>query len=378
MRVGLSIFVQNYSDWSRFEAAERGEDVPDVPEIDDQAVFAEDVRLGLMADRLGFDSLFTVEHHFTPYTMVTNPLQLLTYFAGATRNIDLGTMVVVLPWHNPVRVAEDVSMLTSLLGDRKLILGIGRGIGRREYAGMGVDMTRTREMFAESVEIIRRAFTQPTFSFSGEYYDIPPTSLRPRPKSAAVLDDVHMAWGSPQSLPAAARMGLKPFVIPQKALNEYVTELEDYDRIRSECGFEPVRPKVVLWVHCTETPAADREAERFFVEYGDSAVRHYELKGEHFEKLPGYEFYASQSKVLAEGEVDFGRDVLMTEHVFGTPAECVEKMSRINDLLGPSEIVCVFKFGSMTMAQAEKSLNLFAAEALPEVKKLKVREVSRV
>jgi alkanesulfonate monooxygenase SsuD/methylene tetrahydromethanopterin reductase-like flavin-dependent oxidoreductase (luciferase family) len=319
-----------------------------------------------------------VEHHFTPYTMVTNPLQLLTYFAGTTRTVDLGTMVVVLPWHNPVRVAEDVSMLTSLLGERKLILGIGRGVGRREYNGMGVDMTKTREMFAESVEIIKRAFTQPTFSFSGEYYDIPPTSLRPRPRSAAVLDDMHMAWGSPQSLPQAAKMGLKPFVIPQKPLNDYVPELEEYDRLRAECGFEPVRPKVVVWVYCSSTPASENaEAQRFFQEYGDSAVRHYEFKGDHFAKLPGYEHYAANSERLNEHNVDFGAE-FMNEHVIGTPAECVDKISRINDLLGPSEIVCVFKFGSMTMEQAQASLELFAREALPEVKKLAVREVSKV
>ena len=69
-----------------------------------------------VADGLGFDALWTIEHHFTPYTMVTNPLQLLTYLAGTTSNVDLGTMVVVAPWHNPVRIAEDIVMLDSLLG----------------------------------------------------------------------------------------------------------------------------------------------------------------------------------------------------------------------------------------------------------------------
>ena len=74
--------------------------------------------------------MWTIEHHFTPYTMVTNPLQYLTYIAGITKNVDLGTMVVVLPWHNPVRIAEDVNMLDAFLGDgREIILGVGRGLG---------------------------------------------------------------------------------------------------------------------------------------------------------------------------------------------------------------------------------------------------------
>jgi alkanesulfonate monooxygenase SsuD/methylene tetrahydromethanopterin reductase-like flavin-dependent oxidoreductase (luciferase family) len=367
------MFMQNYSDWDRFEAAERGESVPAVPALDDQQVFAEDMKVARLSDELGFDSLFTVEHHFTPYTMVPNPLQILTYLAGVTENVDLGTMVVVLPWHNPVRLAEEIGMLTTLLGDRKLILGVGRGIGRREYNGLQVDMTQTREMFAESMEIIRRAFTQPTFSFEGKHNVIPETSIRPRPASADFLEDVHMAWGSPQSLPIAAQMGLKPFVIPQRPLPEYVPELEQYDALRAEAGFAPVRPKIVVWVHCSESSAAGAaESEKYFEEYGDSAVRHYELKGSHFHALPGYEHYAQTSDLLKENDVNFGK-AFMSEHVFGTPEECVAKITRINDLLGPSEFVCVFKFGSMTGEDAERSLRLFAREALPEVKKLPIR-----
>ena len=82
--------------------------------------------------------------------MVTNPLQLLTYLAGVTRNVDLGSDVVVLPWHNPVRVAEDVNMLDALLGpDRNILCGVGRGLGRREYQGLSVDQNEARGRFDE-------------------------------------------------------------------------------------------------------------------------------------------------------------------------------------------------------------------------------------
>ena len=145
MRVGANLFVQNYPDWDRFEAEERGENVASRPETADRAIFLEEVELARQMDALGFDSLWTIEHHFTPYTMVTNPLQLLTYLAGVTRYVDLGSDVVVLPWHNPVRVAEDVNMLDALLGpDRKIMCGVGRGLGRREYQGLSVDFRSTR------------------------------------------------------------------------------------------------------------------------------------------------------------------------------------------------------------------------------------------
>ena len=87
MRVGGNLLVQNYPDWDRFEAEERGEDVAPRPETPDRAIFLEEVELAVQMDALGFDSVWTIEHHFTPYTMVTNPLQLLTY-ATARRTRD--------------------------------------------------------------------------------------------------------------------------------------------------------------------------------------------------------------------------------------------------------------------------------------------------
>ena len=87
------------------------------------------------AEDLGFDSIWTVEHHFTDYTMCPDPVQFLTWVAGKT-NLQLGTAVIVLPWHDPMRVAEQVTVLDNL-SDGRLILGIGRGLARIEYEGFG-------------------------------------------------------------------------------------------------------------------------------------------------------------------------------------------------------------------------------------------------
>ena len=105
----------------------------------DKNVYKNDVRLAEMAEPLGFDSVWTVEHHFTDYTMCPDPLQFLTYMAGRTSSVKLGTMVVVLPWHDPMRVAEQISMLDNL-SDGRLILGLGRGAGRVEFDAFRQDM----------------------------------------------------------------------------------------------------------------------------------------------------------------------------------------------------------------------------------------------
>ena len=72
----------------------------------DHEVYADDLRLARLAEPLGFESIWSVEHHFTDYTMCPDVMQFLTYMAGCTEHIQLGSMVCVLPWHDPVRVAE--------------------------------------------------------------------------------------------------------------------------------------------------------------------------------------------------------------------------------------------------------------------------------
>ena len=92
----------------------------------DRNVYQNELRLGSLAEPLGFESLWGVEHHFTDYTMCPDVLQYLSYFAGRTEKIQLGSMVVVLPWHHPVRVAEQVLMLDHM-SDGRFVFGIGRG-----------------------------------------------------------------------------------------------------------------------------------------------------------------------------------------------------------------------------------------------------------
>ena len=90
--------------------------------ISDYEVYKNEMRLADLAEPLGFDSIWSVEHHFTDYTMVPDVLQFLTYMAGRTKTVKLGTMVVVLPWHDPMRAAEEIAMLDDM-SDGRLILG---------------------------------------------------------------------------------------------------------------------------------------------------------------------------------------------------------------------------------------------------------------
>src|ERR1700733_14613601 len=103
----------------------------------DAAVVNEHLQLGDLAEPLGFNSLFALEHHFTGYAMSPSPLQLLSYFARRTKRIHLGTAGIVIPWHDPFRIAEQIALLDVLSGGRG-VLGFGRGAARIEYEGFRI------------------------------------------------------------------------------------------------------------------------------------------------------------------------------------------------------------------------------------------------
>ena len=106
------------------------------PGRSDAAVLSDHLARADLAEPLGFDSLFGLEHHFTGYSMSPHPLQLLSYYAAKTKKITLGTCVIVLPWHDPIRVAEQIAYLDLLCGGR-CMFGFGRGAASVEYAASG-------------------------------------------------------------------------------------------------------------------------------------------------------------------------------------------------------------------------------------------------
>jgi alkanesulfonate monooxygenase SsuD/methylene tetrahydromethanopterin reductase-like flavin-dependent oxidoreductase (luciferase family) len=158
------------------------------------------------ADRLGFKQLFMVEHHFTGQGQVSASMTVLAYLAAKTRHIRLGTAVVVLPWHNPVLVAEQVATLDLLTGGR-VDFGVGKGYRQAEFNGFCIAMDEATERFDEAMEIIRKAWTtQGRFSHHGKrwHYDnivVEPEPLqRPHPP-------LWLAAGSHDSVRRAAREG---------------------------------------------------------------------------------------------------------------------------------------------------------------------------
>ncbi len=146
----------------------------------DSDVYRDELKLADLCEPLGFDSIWSVEHHFTDYTMCPDVLQFLTYMAGRTTRVALGSMVVVLPWHDPMRVAEEVSMLDNISGGR-MILGLGRGAGKVEFDGFRLSMDESRERFVESAQMLLEGLEKGYCEFDGRFIRQPRTDIRPAP-----------------------------------------------------------------------------------------------------------------------------------------------------------------------------------------------------
>lgn len=382
MRVGAALFFMNYGDWERFEALERGEAVSPTA-IEDSRVWREQLAVAELVEPLGFDALWTFEHHAAPYVLLPTPQQQLAFYAGRTRRIDVGTMVTVLPWHDPVRLAENIAVLQHQLGpDRRFILGVGRGLGRREFKAMGVEMEESRERFNEALEVLRLALGQERFSYEGRHFQYENVSVRPRPLDPSVAIDAYAVWTSEASKRNAARLGLHPLTTPTQRLEDFRRDLEDFDTIRAENGFGPARPPILqMPLYCCESDQEAQEgAERHFAEYTDAVIRHYELGGEHFARTRGYDSYAPGAGATA-GHSPMSGDRAQTHAkltalfhdnaISGSPETCLEKLMAARELMKPGEVVLVPSLGSMGGDAIERNLRLFAEKVLPRLREVR-------
>jgi alkanesulfonate monooxygenase SsuD/methylene tetrahydromethanopterin reductase-like flavin-dependent oxidoreductase (luciferase family) len=161
----------------------------------------------LEAEALGFHSVFLVEHHFTGFNQVSASLNLLSYLAAVTKRMRLGTAVTVLPWHNPVLVAEQAATV-DLLSDGRLDFGIGRGYRYSEFHGFCVSLDEAQERYDEALDVIRKAWTTSgRFSHHGKRWHFEDIVVEPSPVQRP-HPPLWIGAGSPAVLDVAGRTGL--------------------------------------------------------------------------------------------------------------------------------------------------------------------------
>ncbi len=324
----------------------------------------EDCRYG---QALGFDDVWMLEHHFTDYYPSPSPLFFLSHIAAACPGLGLGTAVIVLPWYEPLRFAEDVAML-SLLSEGELHLGLGRGVARIEYEARDLDMEHSRELFQEVYEITEAALSGEPFRYAGKHFTVPrEVTLRPQARREKVY--LYGACSSPDTAARMADMGLVPMCTSASPFEQNLDSIAAWKAKTAARGGE-VDVNIPIWVHCfiaDSDEQAHEEALEHLSAFFRSVVRHYETHLDPWKGVKTYEHNVKQMERMQAMADPANLPPFIANQLVGTPDTVAERIARYLDI-GITHVSINTAQPGRSEQSRRTSLRRFAEEVAPGFK----------
>lgn len=316
----------------------------------EQAAFAESV---------GFDSIWFAEHHFSNYGYVPNPLMFAVKAAQVTHHVRIGTAVLVLPFWDPLRAAEDIA-LADQLTDGRLDVGVARGYQPYEFARFGLDFAQARARSDEHLAILLAALRGEGFSYDGEQRQVPETTTFPRPLQKP-HPPVWLAAATKESFASAVRHGLNGMTTMSGRPVEVLEQnWHNYMQARQEAGeTRPVPFSVQQQVCVTPT---DAEALRYM------PIFRYQLRQANALRTSREQVTRGEASELPfEGEPSL-EDLYAKRSLSGSPGRVREGIERYREVCGMTHMTCVMAPGEMPHEAVLQTMRLFAAEVMPHFK----------
>lgn len=310
------------------------------PERHDADILIDHIRLGDMAEPLGFGSIFAFEHHFSDYLISPCPFSLLSYFAGRTTKLLLGSSVIVLPWHDPIKVAERI-MLLDILSNQRAIFGLGMGRALSEFDAFGVDRDERVTLWTDGLHVIRNALEGKPVASTGAKDDAQPIQVRPRRRTDTPLRLFAPASG----LDSAARV-MEAGLGLMLSADLPDDELINIGDIAAGTGGHDPLPRPILFapVFVAESRAEGEDIAGAYLE------RDLRMAAQHYGSGP-------VPAALASAFID--------RQIIGTPASCLERIRFLQQVTGSDHMVFEVSYGSMPHHLAEANLQRVGAELLP-------------
>ena len=291
----------------------------------------------------------------------------MSFLAAERPAVGLGTAAVILPWHDPLRVAEQVSVLDHLSRGR-LRLGLGRGLARREFEAFRGTMDESRGRFDEAATMILRALRTGFMEGDGPFYRQPRTEIRPR--STRSFDGrVYAVASSDDSVVSAAQLNARMVMFADRPWPMRMPAIQKHRDLVRELHRQEAGPPL-LADFCVCTPTLDRaeeKARQYMGKFVESNFYHYELLGAHFSTVKGYDAYAQKIALAREIGMDGIVSAFMEAAVWGTPDRILRKLEERRALVGDFELATSFRFGGTPLDLAESGLRLYAKEVMPIV-----------
>jgi alkanesulfonate monooxygenase SsuD/methylene tetrahydromethanopterin reductase-like flavin-dependent oxidoreductase (luciferase family) len=329
------------------------------PEPSDQfSQFTDCVDQTLRAEQLGFDSAFFVEHHFTRHGILSATLTLLSYIAARTSRIRLGTAVLVLPFHDPVRLAEEAATVDLLSGGR-LDLGVGRGFQWAEFNGFDLSLDDSTARYDEALEVILKAWREPSrFTHHGRFWRYNDISVEPKPAQKP-HPPVWVAAGSPESAAKAGRLGLRMQLSSGVPFERVPALIEAYKAGLSENRHTFSSNHVLLSrvTHIEETRAKAWEVATPYYDWFRKMVAE-------VTPAPGRATPFNTDPLKPNLTEPIGRAPGDPGFFFCTPDECCRAIEDIA-AMGVGHVVFQGNWGGMPQADVMRSIELIGREVVP-------------
>jgi alkanesulfonate monooxygenase SsuD/methylene tetrahydromethanopterin reductase-like flavin-dependent oxidoreductase (luciferase family) len=327
-----------------------------------------------LAERIGIDQVWFYEHHLNPSAPVPSPNLLIAAAAPRTSRIRFASMVNILPFRNPLLVAEEAALLDNLTGGR-LDMGIGRGLRPPEFNAFDVDQQQSREMFLEAFDIIRRVWADEEFVHRGKYWTVrkngplaPPLVQKPHPPFlVSAQSEGSLRWAAQHDIPFAQIDSMVEQAGRDQAL---------YREVQVAHGHKP-SPRLYLMreIYVGESDARARdEARPYLLQYWELWNRYTQFT--QGGRLPdSYDFWRRQAPMLHA--MDFDQIVANDMVVLGSPATVADTILRIAGQLDLMGLAMIFKLGAMPYDMVERSMSLFGEEVVPRIRHVLDRDAAR-
>ncbi len=320
----------------------------------------------LAAETLGFDYIWAPEHHSTEYGWCSSPMLQLAAAAAATKRIRLGSAVVVLPFNDPVRVAEEGAML-DLLSDGRFELGIGRGFQPAEFSAHQVYQPNARLRFGEAVEIIKQAWGEGKVRFNGTQFNIPEREVRPKPLQQP-HPPIWMAAISDASFTIAGSYG---FNLLCSMVYGFKSEKADellaaYRHALRTHSHDPGKAQVgaLCMVYCAESTEQARQDFGGPVLWYYRTIANYVAPARDAEPVEGYEAYIGTRDAARTVKWD---ELLRTGAVIcGNPDLCAKRIRELQTQYGITQVLCWTRFAGLAHAKVLRSMELMSRHVIPQ------------
>jgi alkanesulfonate monooxygenase SsuD/methylene tetrahydromethanopterin reductase-like flavin-dependent oxidoreductase (luciferase family) len=326
--------------------------------------FAESFEQVDAAERWGLDAMWLAEIHLAPERSVLSaPLTIASAIAARTERIKIGTAVQVLPLCHPLRLAEEVATVDQVSHGR-LIFGVGRSGFPRTYEAYGVPYGESRDRFAETLDILKRAWSEKTFSHSGHYYNFTNVTVTPKPYQQP-YPEIRVAANSPDTFPQIGTLGHAVFVaVRLGTLSELLPNIRAYREAYKAAG-HPGEGKVFL--RAPVYVAATAEEARSQPE--ESIMYFYRYLGERLEDsatragVRAVEDRAARGRRLQTITYD---EALRDKIIVGTPEAVTDRLLGLQEELGLDGILAEMNCGTkIPHPLVMKSLQLLCQEVMP-------------